>query len=69
MQNIDYGVVLDKVRTASNPSQLRITDLKICKVDLPPWGCHLIKLETNQGICGYGENVFGKLKPRRHKNG
>lgn len=55
MQNIDYGVVLDKVRTASNPSQLRITDLKICKVDLPPWGCHLIKLETNQGICGYGE--------------
>lgn len=55
MQNIDYGVVLDKVRTASNPSQLRITDLKICKVDLPPWGCYLIKLETNQGICGYGE--------------
>lgn len=55
MKNIDYGAALDKVRTASNPSQLRITDLKICKVDLPPWGCHLIKLETNQGICGYGE--------------
>ena len=55
MQNIDHDVVLDKVRTASNPSRLRITDLKICKVDLPPWGCHLIKLETNQGICGYGE--------------
>lgn len=55
MQNTDYGTVLDHVRTASNPSQLRITDLKICKVDLPPWGCHLIRLETNQGICGYGE--------------
>lgn len=55
MQNVDYGIMLDKVRTTSNPSQLRITDLKICKVDLPPWGCQLIKLESNQGICGYGE--------------
>ena len=52
---VDYGCVLDHVRTASNPSALRITDLKLCKVDLPPWGCYLIKLETNQGICGYGE--------------
>ena len=52
---VDYGSVLEHVRTASNPSALRITDLKLCKVDLPPWGCYLIKLETNQGICGYGE--------------
>lgn len=51
----DYGFVLDNVRAASRPSQLRITDLKLCKVDLPPWGCYLIKIETNQGICGYGE--------------
>ncbi|MCI8389781.1 MAG: mandelate racemase/muconate lactonizing enzyme family protein [Roseburia sp.] len=50
-----YEQVLDRVRTASSPSALRITDMKICKVDLPPWGCHLLKLETNQGICGFGE--------------
>ncbi len=55
MQPVDYAGVLEKVRTASNPSALRITDIKICKVDLPPWGCNLIKLETNQGICGFGE--------------
>lgn len=50
-----YEDVLNRVRTASSPSQLRITDIKLCKVDLPPWGCWLVKLETNQGICGYGE--------------
>lgn len=55
MEQIDYASVLDRVRTCSNPSTLRITDVKICKVDLPPWGCHLVKLETNQGICGFGE--------------
>ena len=33
---VDYGSVLEHVRTASNPSALRITDLKLCKVDLPP---------------------------------
>ena len=50
-----YEQVLHRVRTASSPSTLRITDMKICKVDLPPWGCCLLKLETNQGICGFGE--------------
>lgn len=55
MDNREYAEVLNRVRTSSNPSALRITDLKVCKVDLPPWGCNLIRLETNQGICGYGE--------------
>ena len=50
-----YSHTLDKVSTGSAPSQLRITDIKICKVDLPPWGCNIIRIETNQGICGYGE--------------
>lgn len=47
--------LLDRVATGGKPSGLRITDMKICKVDLPPWGCYLLKLETNQGLCGYGE--------------
>lgn len=55
MQSDEYAGVLNRVRTRSSPSALRITDLKIAKVDLPPWGCNLLKLETNQGICGFGE--------------
>lgn len=55
MASADYDGLLNGVRTGSNPSALRITDMKLCKVDLPPWGCWLLKLETNQGICGYGE--------------
>jgi L-alanine-DL-glutamate epimerase-like enolase superfamily enzyme len=55
MKPDDYAGVLDRARTGSSPSALRITDMKICKVDLPPWGCNLVKLETNQGICGFGE--------------
>ena len=52
--NTDYEIP-GSVRTASRPSELRITDLKLCKVDLPPWGSWLIRLDTNQGISGYGE--------------
>lgn len=51
----DYDAVLGRVRTASSPSALKITDIKLCKVDLPPWGCYLVKIMTNQGICGFGE--------------
>lgn len=47
--------ILDKISTFSIPSALKITDLKICKVNIPPWGCHIIKIETNQGLTGYGE--------------
>lgn len=51
----DSSQIYQNIRTGSAPSQLKITDIKFCKVDLPPWGCHLIKIETNQGICGFGE--------------
>ena len=55
MKTTEYGELLNKVRTGGSPSALRITDMKLCKVDLPPWGCHILKLETNEGICGFGE--------------
>lgn len=55
METANHETILDRVRTCSSPSTLKITDVKICKVDLPPWGCHLVKIETNQGICGFGE--------------
>jgi L-alanine-DL-glutamate epimerase-like enolase superfamily enzyme len=43
------------VRTASKPSDLKITDLRIAHVVGAPMRCPLIKLETNQGIHGLGE--------------
>ena len=52
---VNYGECLDYVRRSSNPSKLRITDVKFPKVDLPPWGCSLVRIDTNQGISGYGE--------------
>ena len=54
-QEVNYGECLDYVRRSSNPSKLRITDVKFTKVDLPPWGCYLVRIDTNQGISGYGE--------------
>ena len=50
-----YGQCLNYVRQSSCPSELKITDVKFTKVDLPPWGCYLIRIDTNQGISGYGE--------------
>jgi L-alanine-DL-glutamate epimerase-like enolase superfamily enzyme len=43
------------VNTASRPSQLRITDLKVANLDGVPFRSSIIRLETNQGLVGYGE--------------
>lgn len=43
--------LLEHVNTYSAPSKLRITDLRIAKVGNWP----LIRLDTNQDICGWGE--------------
>lgn len=50
-----YEACMERVTRSSCPSSLRITDVKFTKVDLPPWGCYLIRIDTNQGISGYGE--------------
>ncbi len=44
-----------KVRKLSNPSDLKITDLRIAVVTKAPMTCPLIRIDTNQGISGYGE--------------
>ncbi|MDR0928891.1 MAG: mandelate racemase/muconate lactonizing enzyme family protein [Oscillospiraceae bacterium] len=41
--------------TASRPSQLRITDIRIADISGAPMRCPLIKISTNQGLEGYGE--------------
>ncbi len=43
------------VKTASKPSELKITDLRVAHVVGAPMRCPLIRIETNQGIHGLGE--------------
>jgi L-alanine-DL-glutamate epimerase-like enolase superfamily enzyme len=47
----DYEAVAQNVKTASGPSQLKITDLRVCNVR-SHW---IVRLDTNQGLSGYGE--------------
>lgn len=43
------------VNIHSRPSDLRITDLRICSLRGLPMDASLIRIDTNQGISGYGE--------------
>lgn len=43
------------VNRASAPSKLQITDLRIATMLGSPMRCPIIRIDTNQGICGYGE--------------
>jgi len=43
------------VNTNSCPSALRITDLRVAIVAGAPMNCAILRIDTNQGICGLGE--------------
>jgi L-alanine-DL-glutamate epimerase-like enolase superfamily enzyme len=45
----------DHVRIASRPSELRITDLRTATVGWETWHFTIVRIDTNQGISGYGE--------------
>ncbi len=45
----------DQVRTTSRPSELRITDLRTATVGWDNWFFTIVRIDTNQGISGYGE--------------
>jgi L-alanine-DL-glutamate epimerase-like enolase superfamily enzyme len=47
--------VQSNVKRASEPSALKITDLRVAVVEKAPMTCPIIRLDTNQGISGYGE--------------
>ena len=49
-----FEELLAHVRTSSNPSDLKITDIKICDVGRP-YGTAVFKILTNQGLEGYGQ--------------
>jgi L-alanine-DL-glutamate epimerase-like enolase superfamily enzyme len=46
---------LAHVNTLSRPSQLCITDMRFADIVGAPMHCILLKIETNQGLVGYGE--------------
>ncbi len=43
------------INTHSRPSDLKITDMRICNLRGLPMDCTVLRLDTNQGISGYGE--------------
>ena len=45
----------DRINTHSRPSDLKITDLRVATVVGLPMRCALIRIDTNQGIYGWGE--------------
>lgn len=44
-----------KVSRLSNPSDLKITDMRFAEVSGAPMRCPIIRIDTNQGIYGLGE--------------
>lgn len=50
-----FEKVLDNVNTCSRPSELRITDMRVVDIVDAPMHCTILKLDTNQGLVGYGE--------------
>jgi len=47
--------LLNNVSTHSNPSDLRITDMRVANLSGLPMRLALIRIDTNQGLSGYGE--------------
>lgn len=50
-----FDIISENVNTYSNPSELKITDIRVTNINGAPKHCPLIKIYTNQGIVGYGE--------------
>jgi L-alanine-DL-glutamate epimerase-like enolase superfamily enzyme len=49
------AITEEHVATASRPSNLRITDLRVANVAGVPFRSSIIRIDTNQGLVGYGE--------------
>ncbi|MGC4038107.1 MAG: mandelate racemase/muconate lactonizing enzyme family protein [Chitinophagaceae bacterium] len=52
-KEIDY--ITQKVNRFGKPSDLKITDIRVAVVTGAPMVCPLIRIDTNQGISGFGE--------------
>ena len=51
----DASFIQANVKRASEPSALKITDLRVAVVVNAPMTCPLIRIDTNQGLVGWGE--------------
>ncbi len=51
----DASFVQANVKRASEPSALKITDLRVAVVVSAPMTCPIIRIDTNQGLVGWGE--------------
>ena len=51
----DLEAIRQNVKRASQPSKLQITDLRVAVVEKAPMTCPMIRIDTNQGIVGWGE--------------
>ena len=58
----NFEQTLAHVNTNSKPSDLRITDMRFIDIVGAPMHCTLLRIETNQGITGYGEVRDGASK-------
>jgi len=52
----------DHVSQNSRPSELKITDLRVATVGWEGWRFPIIRIDTNQGLSGYGEVRDGASK-------
>lgn len=55
-------MISQNVSTCSSPSDLRITDMRFVDIDGAPKRNTILKLYTNQGLCGFGEVRDGSSK-------
>jgi len=55
LTDADLEAQPQNVQRNSVPSQLKITDMRVATVVGAPMTCPLIRIDTNQGLTGYGE--------------
>jgi L-alanine-DL-glutamate epimerase-like enolase superfamily enzyme len=56
------GSVLQNTKTNSKPSDLKITDLRVTTIKGAPFTVPILRIDTNQGISGYGDVRDGSSK-------
>jgi L-alanine-DL-glutamate epimerase-like enolase superfamily enzyme len=60
--NEELEASLQNVNRNSGPSQLKITDLRVASLGRAPFSSTIVRIDTNQGISGYGEVRDGASK-------
>src|SRR5215218_10490294 len=61
-ESLEQKSLEKNVNTNSRPSELKITDLRIANLVNVPFPASIIRIDTNQGISGYGEVRDGASK-------